>query len=72
MSGQDEAKTDLIDDEIIWYDAVERAEDLFALAEEGARCLVLSEGVTYLYYGGSWRRLGPPPPRRNWRPDSNS
>lgn len=71
MSARDDSRTDLFDEEI-WYEPVETADDLFALAEQGARCLVLTEGVAYLYYDGAWRRLGPPPPRRNWRPTSES
>jgi hypothetical protein len=64
MPGHDEAKTDLFDeDEMIWYPAVETVDDLYALAEPGARCLVKAEGVPYMYQAGTWHRLGPPPKR---------
>lgn len=68
MAAHDD-RTELIDGPIL-YPPVETVDDLYTLAEPGARCLVQAEGVTYMYYDGEWRRMGPPPRRRNWRADA--
>lgn len=64
MSREDQ--TDIYE-EPLWYPAVETADELYALAEPGARCMVMSEGVPYLFYDGQWRRLAAPTERRRNR-----
>ena len=61
MASDEETKTEVSEGPAIWYPSVETADDLYALAETGARCRVLSEGVVYLYFDGQWRSLGKPP-----------
>ena len=64
MSGDDEAKTEIMDDGPIWYPSVQTVDQLRALAESGARCRVISENAIYMFYDGQWRSLAPPTKRR--------
>jgi len=54
MPSDEESKTEISEGPGIWYPSVQTFDDLYALAEDGARCRVLSEGATYIHFAGEW------------------